>query len=84
LQHSSALLLRVVPLFSVRLKLDVSLMLKRILLKGMDCLVQTVLQFSVDPDLTRITHSGDVGRAFACWQHGSEHLMKVFILMCFR
>jgi hypothetical protein len=57
---------------------------KRILLKGMDCLVQIFMQFSIDSDLTRITHSGDACRAFAYWQHGSEHLIKVFLSMCFR
>jgi hypothetical protein len=71
-------------MFSVRLKLEVSLMLKGTMLKGMDCLVPMFLQFSVDPDPTRITHSGDASRALAHWQHGSEHLIKVFLLMCFR
>jgi hypothetical protein len=71
-------------MFSVRSTLEVSLMSKGTMLKGMDCLVPIILQFSVDPDPTWITHFGDVGRAFAHWQHGSEHLMKVFHLMCFR
>jgi hypothetical protein len=59
-------------------------MSKGTMLKGIDCLVPIIFQFSVDPDLIRITHSGDAGRALAHWQHGSEHLMKVFFLMCFR
>jgi hypothetical protein len=74
----------VVSMFSVRLILEVSLMSKGTVLKGMDCLVPIILQFSVDPDLFRIKHSGDIGRALAHWQHGYEHLMKVFLLMCFR
>jgi hypothetical protein len=65
-------------MFGVRLKLEVSLMSKGTVLKGMDCLVPIILQFPVDPDLTRITHSGDASRALAHWQHGSKHLMKAF------
>jgi hypothetical protein len=59
-------------------------MSKGTVLKGMDCLVPLILKFSVDPDLTWISHSSDACRALAHWQHGSEHLMKVSFLMCFR
>jgi hypothetical protein len=54
----------VVSIFSVMLKLEKSLTLNRMLLKGMDCLVLIILQFSVDPGPTPITHSRDAGRAF--------------------
>jgi hypothetical protein len=71
-------------MFSVISSFEKSFMSKRMLLKGMDCLVPTILQFSVDPALTRFTHSGDAGRAFAHWQHRSENLIKVFLSMCLR
>jgi hypothetical protein len=74
----------VVSMSSVMLKLEKSLTSTGMLLKGMDCLVPIILQFSVDPTLNQITHSGDAGRAFAHWQHGPEHLMKVFLSMCLR
>jgi hypothetical protein len=74
----------VVSLFSVMLKLEKSLRTKGMLSKRMDCLSLIILHFSVDPALTRIKHSGDANRAFAHRQHGSEHLMKDFLLRCLR